>query len=236
MGFIQDILPLFKKRQITLKESYKELGDIYSFIFEKDDNLNWKAGQHGIFTITNKKIKKPTRPFSVASASSEGIIKLTMKITNNSSEFKKVMLELKKGMKINMRGPIGPLYINNTNPALLVAGGIGITLFRAMLKEIEIAGKQILNPMQLLYIDDNGSFVYKDELDALSKNIPIKVDYLQARDELYKQIESFTSSHRNMGKYYVGGPKPMVDSVSEFLKSKGINKNDIKKDVFFGYK
>ena len=236
MGFIQDILPLFRKIDITFSESYKDLNNVHSFIFEKGEDVNWKAGQHGIFTITHKKIKKSTRPFSVASSASEGVIKLTMKISDNPSEFKQAMLELKKDMKISMRGPIGPLYINEANPSLLVAGGIGITPFRAMLKEFEIKDGQIPSILHLLYIDSQGSFVYKDELEAIAKNIPLKVDYISSKNELYNHIETFTTSYSNMGKYYLGGPKSMVDTVSEFLKGKDIKKSNIKKDVFFGYK
>ena len=72
------------------------------FLFEKDKDLTWKAGQHGLFTITHKKIKNPTRPFTVASAPTENVVKLTIGISDDPSDFKKAMLELKQGMKISM--------------------------------------------------------------------------------------------------------------------------------------
>lgn len=71
MSFFQDILPIFKKRELLFLESYKESEDVYTFLFEKENDLTWKAGQHGLFNITHKSIKKPTRPFTVASAPTE---------------------------------------------------------------------------------------------------------------------------------------------------------------------
>lgn len=87
-----------------------------------------------MFTITHKKIKNPTRPFTLASAPTENIIKVTMKITDNASDFKKAMLELNKGMKISMSGPVGSFYLKDDRPTILIAGGIGITPFRSILK------------------------------------------------------------------------------------------------------
>ena len=114
MSFIKDALAIFKKRELLFLESSKESEDVYSFLFEKDKELSWKAGQHGLFSITHKKIKNPTRPFTVASASTENIVKLTMKMNDNPSEFKQAMLELKQGMKISMAGPVGSFYLKKT--------------------------------------------------------------------------------------------------------------------------
>ena len=100
MSFFQDTLSIFKKRELLFLESYKESEDVYTFLFEKEKDLTWKAGQHGLFSITHKKIKNATRPFTVASAPTENVVKLTMRISDNPSDFKKAMLELKQGMKI----------------------------------------------------------------------------------------------------------------------------------------
>ncbi|SOC24626.1 ferredoxin-NADP reductase [Ureibacillus xyleni] len=235
MGFIQDISPIFKKWELEFLESYKESDGVYTFIFEKEKGLNWNAGQHGVFSIIHKKIQKPTRPFSIASAPEESTLKITMGISDQPSEFKKAMLELSPGMKISMRGPIGPLYLDDKSPSLLIAGGIGVTPFRSILKQIEIAKSEIRNPITLLYIDSNKSYIYKNELDEVAKNTSIIVNYLDSRDNLYQEIDRFTTMHKENGIYYIAGTKTMVDSVSVYLKGHDISKRNIKKDVFMGY-
>ena len=52
MGFLQDAINVFKKRELSFIESHKVADDIYTFIFEKEQVLTWEAGQHGLFTIT----------------------------------------------------------------------------------------------------------------------------------------------------------------------------------------
>lgn len=235
MIFLKDILPIFKKYDITLKESYKELGDIYTFVFQSDKAVNWKAGQHGIFTITHKKIKKAIRPFSLASTSEEGHIKISMRIGDNPSEFKKAILELSPGMRMNMRGPIGNFYIQDNKPTLLIAGGIGITPYRAIIKDLTYSKEKKPNIMKLIYIDSNDEYIYKEEFDTLCNELDIKLSYLTKREELTKVIEKFVADNGNSGNYFVVGTKKMTDSITKFLKEQEIEKSNIKHDVFFGY-
>ena len=84
-----------------------------------------------------------TRPFTLASAPAEKVVKITTRISNDPSEFKKALLELKQGMKISMSGPVGSFYLKDNSPTLLIAGGIGITPFRSIVKQIEIEGNSI---------------------------------------------------------------------------------------------
>ena len=235
MSFIQDILSIFKKRELPLLESYKESEDVYTFLFEKEKDLTWKAGQHGLFRITHKKIKNPIRPFSVASAPTENVVKITIGISDDPSDFKKAMLELKQGMKVSMSGPVGGFYIKDNSPSLLIAGGIGITPFRSILKQIEAEGNGVEKPIHLLYMDSKKSFIYKDELDEIANNPSISVTYLDSRNDLHQEIDKFTTLYKNNGKYFIAGPKSMVDSISTYLQNNHISKRNIKKDAFFGY-
>lgn len=216
-------------------EIRKELEDVYSFLFEKEKDLTWKAGQHGLFTITHKKIKNPTRPFSVASAPIENLVKITMKINDNPSDFKQALLELKQGFKIKMSGPVGSFYLKDNSPSLLIAGGIGITPFRSIIKQIEAEGNGVEKQINLLYIDSKNLFIYKDELDGIAKNISINITYLDSRNDLHKEIDKFNTLNKNDGKYFIAGPKSMADSISSYLQNNGISKRNIKKDSFFGY-
>ena len=205
------------------------------FCFEKEEDLTWKAGQHGLFSITHKKIKNATKPFTLASAPTEKVVKITTGISDDPSEFKKALLELKQGMKISMSGPVGSFYLKDNSSTLLIAGGIGITPFRSIVKQLEIEGNSIANPIHLLYMDSNKSYIYKDELDEIAKHTSIGITYLDSRDDLHQEIDKFSGLYKNDGKYFIAGPKSMVGSISSYLQDNDISKKNIKKDVFFGY-
>ncbi|MER2090307.1 MAG: FAD-dependent oxidoreductase [Sporosarcina sp.] len=235
MSFIQDTLSIFKKRELLFFYSNKESEDVYSFLFEKEKDLTWKAGQHGLFTITHKKIKSPIRPFTIASAPSENMVRLTMRISDQPSDFKKAMLELKQGMHVKMSGPVGGFYLKDNSPSLLIAGGIGITPFRSIVKQVEAEENGPDNKIHLLYLDSNKSFIFKNELDGIADNSSVDVTYLDSRDELHQEIDKFTNLYMNSGKYYIAGPKSMVDAMSTYLLNNNIPKRNIKKDSFSGY-
>ena len=233
MGFFQDMIAVFKKRKLVFIESYKESEDVYTFVFEKEKDLTWKAGQHGLFSITHKKVKNPTKPFTIAAAPSENVLKLTMKINDNPSEFKKAMLELKQGMTIGMSGPLGSLNVNDEHPTVLIAGGIGITPYRSIIKQIEAEGNGNKKPIHLLYMDSEKKYMFKDEFDA--NNDSIRISYLDSRDGLHQEIDKLTTLYQNNGQYLIAGPKSMVDSISSYLQNNSISKKNIKKDAFHGY-
>lgn len=166
----------------------------------------------------------------MASAPSESVVKVTMKIGDHPSEFKKAMLELKQGMKIRMRGQIGQMHIIDDSPSLFIAGGIGITPFRAMLNDLVNSRSESTKQLHLLYMNREGIFVYQAELDEISKITGIKINYLHSREDLLQEIGSFTKKYKNTGKYYLAGSRSMVDGAVVHLRK------NIKKDTFIGYK
>jgi len=235
LGFLQDVLSMFKKRELALIASNKEADGVYTFLFEKGKDMNWQPGQYGLFTITHKKVKNPTKPFSIASAPSEDAVRLTMRIGDAPSEFKKAMLELQPGMTIKMTGPVGSFFLQDSSPSLLIAGGIGITPFRAIAKQLEAEGQRNGRPVHLLYLDSEGSYPYKEELEATAERTSLRITYLESRDALNQEIDKFAGEHKGSGKYFVAGPKGMVDSISDYVQKNGVSKANIKKDAFFGY-
>lgn len=234
MRFLQEAKQMFNKKELTFLESHQEEEGIYSFHFKKPEHLNWNAGQHGFFTITHKKINKPMRPFSISSAPSEGVVRITAGIGSQPSEFKRALLELKQGMTISMRGPVGPMYIAKPHPVYLIAGGIGITPFRAILKDLE--QRDYTEKIVLNYLDSKGIFLYRSELEELSRKKNLKVNYLHKRDDLYDRIDRHISQDKKEARYYLAGSKSMVDDLSKYLKNKKIDRKQIKKDPFIGYK
>ena len=235
MSFFQDTLSIFKKRELLFLESYKESESVYTFLFRKEKDLTWKAGQHGLFTITHKKIKNSTKPFTFVSAPTENVVRLTMSIGDNPSDFKKAMLELKQSMKVKMSGPVGSFYLKDNNPSLLIAGGIGITPFRSILKQVEAEWNGVEKQIKLLYMDSEKLYLFKDEMDEIANKTSISVTYLDSRENLHQEIDKFATLNKNNGNYFIAGPKSMVDSISTYLQNNNVSKRNIKKDAFYGY-
>jgi ferredoxin-NADP reductase len=235
MSFLRDnLIPFFKQREIRFKESFKDAEDVRTFLFEKPDHLTWKAGQYGLYTITHKKIKNGTKPFSVASAPHENVIRITTRIAETPSEFKQALLELKPGMTVTMRGPVGPFYLSEDGPVLMIAAGMGITPFRSILKQLEFDGKTSGQPRTLLYLDRPGRHLFREELDRIASKLSIKVAYLEDKEDLQQEIDKFAASHAD-AQYFIAGPQAMANSLAGDLQKKQIPKRNIRKDAFFGY-
>lgn len=235
MSFFSDFVKIFKKRDIALLESFKESDDAHTFLFKKDHDVSWVAGQHALITVTHEKIKTPLKPFTVASAPAENVVRLTMGIGKEPSEFKKAMLNLKPGMTVKLTGPVGGFQLKDNSPAVFIAGGIGITPFRSIIKQLEADNRLGSMPIHLLYMDSKKSYIFKDELDKLDSRSPLEVVYLDSREDLNREIDKLTGQYHNNAKYYISGPKGMVNSLSEYVQSQQVSKRNIVKDAFFGY-
>mgnify|MGYP001170051562 CR=1 FL=1 len=236
MGFLQDnLIPFFRQREIVFRESRREADDVVSFLFDKPDDLAWKAGQYGLFTITHKKIKNATKPFSVSSAPAENVIRITTVVRDNPSAFKRALLELSPGMKVTLRGPVGPFYLKDKAPVLFIAGGIGITPICSILKQIEAEGSGGERQIRLLYVDSHRRHLFKDELDRIADRSAVSIDYLDSRDQLYRELDRLADAYRKDGSIMIAGPQSMVNPLAAELRNRKIPKRNIVKDAFFGY-
>lgn len=233
MGFLRDSLSIFKKNKLVFKERHQHSGNVYTFEFEKPEGLDWLPGQHGLFTVTHKKVKPPTKPFTIASSPKDDVIGLTTEIDGNPSEYKQALLELEPGMEMNMSGPAGSFYIGDESSAVFIAAGIGITPFRAILRENDSTALNPKQSMTLLYVDGEGTFTYKDELEDIGGHEGIAVHFMESSENLYKELELLPRTGEE--KYFIAGPYSMVESVAKHLISTGISKKDIKKETFIGY-
>jgi ferredoxin-NADP reductase len=151
-------------------------------------------------------------------------------ITN--TKFKQALNKLEIGDEIE-RSHIDGDFIweeNVTEEIIFVAAGIGITPFRSILIERKNAGKKL--NAQLLYFNRNSEIIFQDELKELSKNHPeFQVEFIIGERVSAESILSRIIDKNNKV-IYLTGPEPMVESVGEDLKQKGIK---VKQDWFPGY-
>ncbi|MCR4434390.1 MAG: FAD-dependent oxidoreductase [Clostridiales bacterium] len=224
-----------KEHKLAFLERRKEVDNIMTFIFKPIEKFEWKPGQHGIFI--NSRIAAedgPQKVFTIASTPAEEIIMITTRIPEKPSAFKAVMARFGPGDAIMMKGPMGSFFLDSgKKPAILIAGGIGITPYRPMVLDW---ANHPQGPVELLYIEDKSSFVYRDEFDRVAKGAGLfKINYFNEREALSGKIVDTANRYANEGVYFVSGPPPMVEANTKLLKSLGIQEENIRTDWFAGY-
>jgi len=221
-----------------LIEKNYETKDIISFVFKPAESLRWKAGQFIYYKLPHKDPDNRgiIRHFTISSAPYEKNIRLTTKFTKNKgSSFKKALLKLEPGDRLELFAQEGNLTIEDTGSKyIFIAGGIGITPFRAIL--LDLARKRKIGDIVFFYGTDKHNIVFKDLMEELSSRNPgLSVEYVFSPKKIdYKLLE------KNIADLYdklflISGPMAMIKKIRDSLVDGGIEEHRIKTDFFSGY-
>ena len=189
--------------------------------------------------------KGPRRHISVVTSPTErGVLGLCTRLRD--SAFKRSLVELPVGTEVEVEQPKGNFALpEDTAPHyVFVAGGIGITVFRSMLRYIDDTGEPYR--VTLVYSNrDRESTAFLDELEELDGRADWfrlvatmtqdpgwdgetrRIDAGMLADVLDGDLGSST--------YLVAGPPAMTEGVVESLTSAGIAEERILSDGFSGY-
>jgi ferredoxin-NADP reductase len=223
--------------KFTLSATKQEANDTFSFIFAPEQPLQWKAGQllRYVLNHPNPDDRGVERFFSIASAPHEKHVMLTTRFAPKSSSFKKALKNLRPGGAIEAHDLEGDFVVDHRKKTFVfIAGGIGITPFRAILLDLE-HNKTPMN-VQLLYANRDNDFPYRKELEALRRRHPeFRMDYVVSPNRIDKKSIPQLVPDIEKPMFYVSGPEPMVESMDEILKKIGVPEERIKNDFFPGY-
>lgn len=234
--YTMSVLDSFMKLKLASRTT--ESPGVESFVFQPEKPLEWKAGQflHYVLNHAPADERGSDRWFTIASAPFEKNVMLTTRFdSKRSSTFKNALKTLKTGDTIEISDLDGDFIIDDPNKEyVFIAGGIGITPFRAILKQAAHEGK--MPRVTLLYANRETVAAYKKEFDALAQqNSGLKIHYLFSPQHIDKEtIKQFVPDLRKP-LFYVSGPEPMVENVGKMLLEIGVSKDRIKQDWFPGY-
>lgn len=236
--------------KLTLKEIRKQTGEASTFIFTPDGPVSYMAGQHLSIQLHHEHPDErgTVRTFTMSSSpTEEGIIDITTK--NGPSSFKQALFSLPIGTSLEARDPRGSIYLTGetSGEQVYVAGGIGITPFRSMIRYAFDTKLPI--PIVLLYSNKAPEeIVFKKELDEIAQAQPsIAVHYTITQPVVGSTVwtgrvgridETFIKEHvQNMltATFYIAGPTGMVEGMIEILKTPGVQPEHIKFEKFSGY-
>jgi len=233
--------------RLRLKEIQKISERVYSYSFIPDQKFNFLPGQYMEWTLAGVPYdsRGNRRTFSIASSPTEPEMRLGLKYYQPASSYKVTFNKLQPGDTIFASQLAGNFTIKGKpkRPLAFIAGGIGITPFRSMIKYL--TDKGITCDVLLLYIvSDPSEFAFVNEFrEAVKvgvKTVPIvtKTGY-SAPGVITTKVDADVLAHLvpdyRKRLFYVSGPNAMVDATKEHLGKLGVRRSRIRTDHFSGY-
>lgn len=240
------VSPKFRVR-LRLKEARKLSDRVYDYIFEPDRRFKFLPGQYMEWTLAGVPYdsRGNRRTFTIASSPTESEVHLGLKFYEPASTYKAQFERLKPGSVVYGSQLAGNFTLdgNEEKKLAFIAGGIGITPFRSMLKYL--TDNTISVDVVLLYIvNDAREFAYAKEIREAArvgvKAIPVVTDLQYSQpgvvtgklDEelLRREIPDY---HERT--FYISGPNAMVDATKHHLHVLSVSATRIITDHFSGY-
>lgn len=237
--------------RLTLMAQNKLTPEIYEFVFEPGKHIPFRAGQYMEWTLPHKNpdSRGIRRYFTIASSPTENELRIGVRIDLvQSSSYKKSLLAMKKGDDIGPSHIAGDFTLPDDMSKKLVwiAGGIGITPFRSMIRYM--ADKKDKRDVVLFYCASKpDGFAYKNVFDETAPEIGLKNIYVVTKADTANPEWSGEKGHITPEMlanyipdikermYYISGPGTMVNAYRDLLKNVGVPMVQIRADYFPGF-
>ncbi len=231
---------------LKLVKKIEEAKGTKSFFFEPSEKITWLPGQYFYHTLPKLNYpdtKGATRHFTISSSPTEGnLIRLTTRIRDGSG-FKQTLDELPIGSAIEGEGPSGTFIIDENEPGthVILAGGIGITPFRSIIKYI--LDKKLKTPIYLIYSNSTPEEItFKEELEGWTKKSSnIKIEFVVTSKDgrvdegkINKFLENWKLQIADCT-FWLCGPPPMVDAMEQVLGKMNVGLGQVRSEKFTGY-
>lgn len=235
---------------LVLKERVQRAPDIYDFIFTTSKKIHFKAGQYMEWTLAHKSpdARGTRRFFSLASSPTESELVVGVRFYTPASSYKRALLSLNENTPIVASQLSGDFTLpkDPSRKLVFIAGGIGITPFRSIVKYL--VDQNDRRSAILIYSNKTSSeIVYKDVFDEAALKLGLKTIYTltdstktppnwtghvgRITPELIKaEIPDYAERL-----FYLSGPRSMVVAYEEVLQTLGVRGRNIKTDYFPGF-
>ncbi len=239
-----------RKYMLTLKSSDEIAKSTGEFVFTPDHPVRFKAGQYLEWTLGHEKpdSRGNRRYFTIASSPTEPDVQLGVKFFPNSSSFKKGLALLEPDETIMAGNIAGDFTLprNKHQKLVFIAGGIGITPFRSMIKYLVDEDEQ--RDIVLIYSNNTlDEIAYTNIWTEAEEKIGLKLvctltdltnvptTWTGQRGQINAAMITTVVPDFKDRTYYVSGPHGMVTGCNETLHRLGIPSKHIKTDYFPGF-
>ncbi len=221
-----------------------------AFHFDKPRGFQFRPGQCADLTLVNPPEtdgEGNTRTFSIVSPPYEDELVFATRMRNTA--FKRVLRAVPLGTEVGLDGPMGSftLHKNVAKPGVFLTGGIGITPFLSILRQV--ARDELSYQLYLFYSNrrpEDAAF-----MDALRELTTVRpgIRFIPTMTNMAKSQWRWTGETGHINRdmlqkhlpnlqgpiYYIAGPPGMVTALRQMLPAAGVDEDDIRSEEFGGY-
>lgn len=221
-----------------------------AFHFLKPEGFEFRPGQSIDVTLIDPPEtdgEGNTRAFSIASAPFEGDLMIATRMRDTA--FKRVLGKASAGIEVKIDGPSGSLVLRRKadRPAVFLAGGIGITPFRSIVRQA--ACEKAAHQLWLFYSNrrpEDAPFL--DLFGECARDNP-RFHFIATMTQIDKSRRNWTGGRGFVTQsmlaqylpaiqgpiYYLAGPPAMVTAMRHVLADAEVDEDDIRTEEFSGY-
>lgn len=181
---------------------------------------------------------------AVTSPNETGVLGLATRL--RESAFKQTLQELPLGAEVDVEPPKGEFALpeDTARPLVFVAGGIGITVFRSMLRYIR--EESLPYKITLIYSNRNqAEAAFLDELREHERELPeFRLILTMTQDPAWSGesrridpgfFKDYLGENLNDYRFMVAGPPGMVEGMKEALREAGVSEQNVIPENYTGY-
>ena len=212
------------------------------------EEVNFRPGQYFFVTLPDgghQDDKGLRRHLTVVTSPTEkGVLGFATRMRD--SAFKRTLGELPVGSEVEVEPPKGKFSLpeDPSRPLVFVAGGIGITVFRSMLRYI--SEERLPYRVTLIYSNrDRESTAFLDELRALEQTLPdFRLILTMTEDPGWEGetrmvdgnlVKDYFDEDLNQYMFLIAGPPAMAEGVQSALQKAGVRDENLIAERYSGY-
>jgi ferredoxin-NADP reductase len=228
---------LLGMRRTAVLDVRAETPTILSIRLERPPRFDYRAGQHAMLRVITDQ-GPDFRPLSLASAPQAAQLEFATRI--GPSAFKHAFVALRPGDQVKVSRPMGSFRFDPSRPAVMVAGGIGVTPVKSMLTAAVVSRHRA--PIRLLYSNRAVEEIpFRPELEELARAHPdLRITWVlpgptggapngevvNGRIDLDRLAQQKKELPDAM--FYVTGPTAMVQDMRKMLRDIGLPNSRIR--------
>ncbi len=235
---------------LVLREKIKVANDTYNFWFDRTgakasyqpyfapgQYMEWTLAHTGAHSVETDN-RGNRRYFTLASAPTERGLAIGVKFYEPASSFKKALMSLVPGDTIVAGQLAGDFRLpkDTSKKIAFIAGGIGVTPFRSMVKHMIDAKEK--RDVVLFYSNRTAADIaYKDVFDVAGIQCGMKTVYVNANENGMLTAEVIRTQAPDFADriFYISGPHGMVTVFQKTLSDMGVPSSAIHTDFFPGF-